>query len=129
MGEKEWEREKKDKASHDIPENTCYWVNQSLSYLRLHQSTLIAPRGLGGILRLLDLPNHQVKCLGDIEVKEGTGLGKCTVDFLCQLAALINRHLSLFGLQIALVAHYHQRHLVRTLSMMCATGQTQNSGN
>lgn len=47
-----------------------------------HHNTLTIPRRLRGILRLLNLANHQVKCLGHVIIESGTGLCETAVELL-----------------------------------------------
>lgn len=50
---------------------------------RSHNSAFVAPGGLRRVLRLLNLPNHQIECPGNVEVEESTGLGECTAEYFC----------------------------------------------
>ena len=66
-------------------------------------------------MRLFNLSDDHIECLGDIEVEEGAGLSETTVELFCQLPAFIKSYLSLVTLQIALVSHHHQWYLVGAL--------------
>lgn len=56
------------------------------------------------VLRLLDLPDHQVKRLGDVVVISSTGLSECGVELLGDLTTFFEGDLALLGFEIALVA-------------------------
>ena len=47
-----------------------------------HNNALTIPRRLRGILRLLNLANHQIECLGHVIIETGTGLCETAIELL-----------------------------------------------
>ena len=76
---------------------------------RSHQNTLIAPRRLTRILRLLHLPNHQLKSLSNVLIVLCTCFRPSTVEFLSELLAFLCCDLALVWTEIGLVAYYYYR--------------------
>lgn len=111
-------KKKKKHKQHEAPpppKQRLQWKSSRKRDHQSHQSALISARGLRRVLRLFNLRNNQVKRFRDVKVQEGTGLGEGTVDLLGQLPAFVQSDLSLFRLEVALISHYDQWNLVRSL--------------
>lgn len=62
-----------------------------------HEHAFVAPGWLVGILRLLNLPDHEIKRLADILIVPRAGLGVCALELLGQLFPLLQGDLALVG--------------------------------
>ena len=79
----------------------------ALPFLDLHDGALVASSWLVWVLGLLDLSNHQLKCLGDILVVTSARLSPRTLVLLSELLAILWSDLTLFWTQVALVTNNH----------------------
>lgn len=84
----------------------------------LHHQALVPPRRLIWILCLLNLCNHQLKCLGDIFIELRASFCPRTGVFLCQLLCIFCSDLALLGPQITLVADEDHRYPISSLMRM-----------
>ena len=71
-----------------------------------HDGALSSTSGLVWFCGLLNLGNHHLESLSDVEVLSGTGLYPATFQGLPQLLALLCSDLALLA-HVALVANYH----------------------
>ena len=75
-----------------------------------HSNTVALLRCFARVLRSFDLGNHELERFGHVGVIRRAGLGESALEPLGQLAALLEAHLALLRTQVALVAHYDDRH-------------------
>ena len=82
---------------------------------KLHDRALIASGRFIWVLRLLDLPNDQLKGLGDILVVARAGLSPSTLILFRQLLSHFLGNLPLLWTKVTLVAHNHNWYPFRAL--------------
>ena len=89
--------------------------------LSSHNSTFRAPCWLIGVLCFLDLAYHLLERFGNVNIASRACFNKGTLEFLGQLLALSNSHLSLRLFKITLVADDGGWHPVRPLLALVIT--------
>lgn len=80
-----------------------------------HHAALVSARWLVWILRLLNLTDHQLECLGNILVVASRSFSPSTLVLFCKRLSVLCCDLALLWTQIALVADDDYRNPIRSL--------------
>lgn len=76
--------------------------------------TLIPSGGLTGVLCFLNLGDHLLKSVGNINIEPGTGFGEAAFEIFGHVPSLFCRDLPLLRLEISLIPDNHHWNPVRT---------------
>lgn len=93
------------KLMNPCPPSICENKNNNRHQKKSHHLTLAGLRGLARTLGFFNLADQQLKCFGNVLVVPSRGFGPPALELFGEGLSVLGRDLSLFGSQIALIAH------------------------